>query len=318
MIGVLAGVDAVGVGDHPAVLGLAEHLGQPHPGQALGGQQVAQDLPGPDAGQLVDVADQQQMRPGWDRLDQLVGQQHIQHRGLVDHHQVGVQGMVAVKGGVPTRAQLQQPVQGGRLQPGQLRQAFGGPTGRRGQHHLGSLGAGQGDDGAHGVALAAARPAGQHRHPLGQRQPHRRGLLGGQRDAHGAGPASPARPSSPPPATRAAGRWARPAGAAARRPGRPRHDGTAPARSPCPCPPRHPATHAAGSGSATTPSSATSSSRQRPASSASTPSSPVALANQLGLREIAVAVVAGLRQRELQAGLDPLRAVMGNAQARAI
>jgi hypothetical protein len=30
--GRLAGVDAVGVGDHPAVLGLAEHVGQPHLG----------------------------------------------------------------------------------------------------------------------------------------------------------------------------------------------------------------------------------------------------------------------------------------------
>jgi hypothetical protein len=60
------------------------------------------------------------MRPRWDRLDQLVGQQHIQHGGLVDHHQAGIQGMVAVKGGIPTRAQLQQPMQGGRLQPSQL------------------------------------------------------------------------------------------------------------------------------------------------------------------------------------------------------
>jgi hypothetical protein len=57
----LAGVDAVGVGHHPALLGLAEHLGQPHPGEPVGGQQVAQDLPGADAGELVDVADQQQM-----------------------------------------------------------------------------------------------------------------------------------------------------------------------------------------------------------------------------------------------------------------
>ena len=42
---------------------------------------------------------------------------------------------------------------------------------------------------------------------------------------------------------------------------------------------------------------------------------PRRLGHQLGLGEIAVAVVAGLRQGELQAGLDPLRAVMGNPQA---
>ena len=69
---------------------------------------------------------------------------------------------------------------------------------------------------------------------------------------------------------------------------------------------------------ATTPSSPTSSSRQRPASSASTSSSPVALVDQLGLGQVAVAVVGGLRQGVLQAGLDPLRAVVGDAEAWAI
>jgi hypothetical protein len=123
------------------------------------------------------------MGAGWDGLEELVGHQHIQHGGLVDHHQVGVQRMVAVKGGIPTRAQLQQPVQGGRLQPGQLGQALGGPAGRGGQQNLDPLGAGQGDHGPHGVALATAGPAGQHRHPLGQSQPDRRLLLGGQGDA---------------------------------------------------------------------------------------------------------------------------------------
>jgi hypothetical protein len=53
----LAGVDAVGVGHHAASLGLAEHVGEPHPGQALGGQQVTEHLACPDAGELVDVAD---------------------------------------------------------------------------------------------------------------------------------------------------------------------------------------------------------------------------------------------------------------------
>ena len=42
---------------------------------------------------------------------------------------------------------------------------------------------------------------------------------------------------------------------------------------------------------------------------------PGRLGHQLGLRHIAVAVVAGFRQGELQAGLDPLGAVMGDAQA---
>ena len=68
----LPGVDAMGVGDHPTLLGLAEHLGEPDPGQPLGGQQIPQHLPGADAGELVDVADQQQMRPGGTALTSLL------------------------------------------------------------------------------------------------------------------------------------------------------------------------------------------------------------------------------------------------------
>jgi hypothetical protein len=55
-----------------------------------------------------------------DRLDQLVGQQHIQHAGLVHHDQVGVEGMVAVVGGVAAGPQLQQSVHGGGRVPAQL------------------------------------------------------------------------------------------------------------------------------------------------------------------------------------------------------
>jgi len=57
----LAGVDAVGVGHDPGLGRLAEHLGQPHPRDRLGGEQVAQHLPGADGRELVDVTDQQHM-----------------------------------------------------------------------------------------------------------------------------------------------------------------------------------------------------------------------------------------------------------------
>ena len=46
----------------PDSLGLAEDLRQPYPGDGVGGEQVAQHLAGADRGQLVDVADQQQVR----------------------------------------------------------------------------------------------------------------------------------------------------------------------------------------------------------------------------------------------------------------
>ena len=55
-------VDAVGVDDDAGLLGLAEDLGQANPRDAVGGEQVAQDFPGADRGELVDVADEQQVR----------------------------------------------------------------------------------------------------------------------------------------------------------------------------------------------------------------------------------------------------------------
>ncbi len=170
-------VDAVRVGHDTGLLRLAEDLGEPHVrnGRAVG-QQITQDLAGADGRQLVDIPDQEQMRPGCDRLGKLVGQQKIQHGRLVDDDEIGVQRAVAVVGRVPARSQFQQPVHGGRLVPGQLGEPLGGPAGRRGEHDLRALGAGQGDHRAHGEALAAPGAAGEHGDLLGQGQFHRRHL----------------------------------------------------------------------------------------------------------------------------------------------
>jgi len=53
---------------------------------------------------------------------------------------------------------------------GQLAQPLGGPAGGRDQHHGGLLGGGERDDRADGEALAAARPAGEHRDLAGERE----------------------------------------------------------------------------------------------------------------------------------------------------
>jgi hypothetical protein len=69
-----------------------------------GGEQVFEHLPRADGGQLVDVADEQQVCAGCDGFDEFVGQQDVEHGGLVDDHQVGVEGVVAVEGGVAAGA----------------------------------------------------------------------------------------------------------------------------------------------------------------------------------------------------------------------
>ena len=146
----LPGVDPVGVDHDAGLLGLAEDLGQPHRGQRPGGEQVAEDLPGADRGQLVDVADQQQVSARRDCLDQLVREDHVDHRGLVDHHQVRVEWLVGVEGGVAARPELQQAVDGGRVVAGEFGEPFGGPAGGGGEHDRGAFGAGEFDDGADG------------------------------------------------------------------------------------------------------------------------------------------------------------------------
>ena len=118
-----SGVDPVRVDDDAGLLRLAEDLGQPHPRHRFGGQQIAQHLAGADARQLVDVADQQQVRARRHRLGQLVREQDVQHRGLVHHDRSASSGAVLVVGRVAAGLELQQPVHGGGLGAGELGQA---------------------------------------------------------------------------------------------------------------------------------------------------------------------------------------------------
>lgn len=70
----------MGIGDDTRLLGLAEDPGEADAGhRAAVREQIAQHLARADARQLVDVPHQQQMRARSHRLDQLVGQQQIQH-----------------------------------------------------------------------------------------------------------------------------------------------------------------------------------------------------------------------------------------------
>ena len=67
-IGHCALIDAMGVDDDPARGGLPEHLGQSHHGHSARADDVGQHLPRSDGGQLVDIADDQQRRVIWRRL----------------------------------------------------------------------------------------------------------------------------------------------------------------------------------------------------------------------------------------------------------
>ena len=75
---------------------MPEHLGQSHYGHSARADNVGQDLPGPDGGQLVDVSDDQQRRLVGDRFHERLHQHDVDHRGLVDHEQIAVERIVGV------------------------------------------------------------------------------------------------------------------------------------------------------------------------------------------------------------------------------
>ena len=131
-------------------------------------QQPGEDIAGADAGELIRVANQQEMCARCQRFDELIGEEHIEHTGLVDDHQIGVERVFWAPPGLTTGAQLQNAMQGPRRMPGGLRHAFGRPAGGRGQHAAQPLCQGHCHDGTQGMCFPSARAAGQDRHRASQ------------------------------------------------------------------------------------------------------------------------------------------------------
>jgi hypothetical protein len=72
-------IDAMGVYDDPARGSLPKHLGEAHHGQSARADDVGQDLPRSDRGQLVDIADYEQRRILRDRFHERLHQHDVDH-----------------------------------------------------------------------------------------------------------------------------------------------------------------------------------------------------------------------------------------------
>ena len=176
--GHLPPVDAVGVGDDVAPRRLAKDLGQAHHGYRPRFDDVLQDVARTDAGQLIHIAHQQQVACRVDRFEQVVGQDQVQHGGFVHDDHIHFQGvlLVAPEAHPFLGLEFEQPVDGPGLAARRLGQTLGRPAGGRGQGVAQAFGFQEADDGPHRRRLARARPAGEDGDLVAQGGPHRRPL----------------------------------------------------------------------------------------------------------------------------------------------
>ena len=117
------------VDDDARGLGLAEYLGEPHRRHALRADDVGEHRPRPDGRELVDVADEKQGGVLRNGPEELVREDDVHHRHLVDDHEVGVEGLVASMAEASgRRVELEQPMDGGCLEAGGLREPLRGPA----------------------------------------------------------------------------------------------------------------------------------------------------------------------------------------------
>jgi hypothetical protein len=70
---------------------LAEETCQPGDREMPRAQQSSEDITSADTGELIRVTNQQEMCARSERFDELIGQEHIEHTGLVHDHQIGVE-----------------------------------------------------------------------------------------------------------------------------------------------------------------------------------------------------------------------------------
>ena len=104
--------------------------------------QIAKNIAGPNAGQLVGVADQQYLGAGADPAKQLFRQQDVHHGTLVHYHKISLQRLQAfgvVSAAVCFGNQPQGAVQRPGRQAGAFHHAAGGAAGWGGLQNAAAL-----------------------------------------------------------------------------------------------------------------------------------------------------------------------------------
>ena len=173
--------DPVGVHDNIALTGLAEDMVEHDGPEGTGFDQVLQDTAGAHAGQLVDVADQDQPGADRDRLQQRVEKIHVHHGHLIDNDDIRLERvtLIALKPGgftpqrllciravqsvvLPGAADTQHAVDGPGRITGRLRHSPRGTPGRSCQQDFLIFSHKKADQSVDGGGLAGAGAARDH------------------------------------------------------------------------------------------------------------------------------------------------------------
>src|SRR6266576_526929 len=118
----LPSIYAVRVDNNFALLGLAKKLHQAHRGNSLAPQKVSQHIPRTYRGQLIGVTYQQQVRFFWQRFEQMIKEQDIDHRELIDNDKLIRQRVLFIAlEGIVMRRIFKQAMQRFRLESRSLR-----------------------------------------------------------------------------------------------------------------------------------------------------------------------------------------------------
>ena len=173
-------VDQVGIGNDLRIGGLAEDTRQARHRHQAAGDQIAQHIARPDRGQLIHIADQEQLCAGRHRLEQVIGQQQVEHRGFVYHQVIDLERVFLVALEAQGRGGFQQAVDGTGRVASRFGQTLGGPPGGRGQRHPRPAYLECADQRFQAGGFSGARPARQHADRLLKRHLHCAALFVGQ------------------------------------------------------------------------------------------------------------------------------------------
>ena len=160
----------VGVLHDQAALCLPEDLVQAHGGHQPGADDLAQNIAGADAGQLVGITYHDNAAAVAQRCDQGLKQLHIHHAHFVQNDHIALEQVLVVVDKADHAAgvvHLQKTVDGAGLTAGQLTQPFSRAAGGRTQGHPFRLIFQQLQNGVDGGGLAGAGAAGEHKAVLG-------------------------------------------------------------------------------------------------------------------------------------------------------